>query len=40
MDNFTIIALMIGILIGYFISLLDCDSVIKNINVTHPAAWS
>lgn len=27
---------MIGILIGYFISLLDCDSVIKNINVTHP----
>jgi uncharacterized protein YneF (UPF0154 family) len=40
MDNkCLILALVLGILIGYFISRLNSSNIIKDVAITHPASW-
>ena len=40
MDNkYLIFSLIIGMLIGYFLSRVCRDGIIKDIELTHPAKW-
>jgi len=40
MDNkYVILSLIIGILIGYLLSNFGGHSIIKDLELTHPAVW-